>query len=188
MTPLRSGWSRSGRRCARTGSRSGCRWRHTSARRCTRGSAGTCSPVAGPAWSGTGAGPGGHPTGSGGRGCRGAAMLDGQVRGFANVCRHRGHELLPLGGEAGQPAVVCPYHGWSYRLDGALRAAPGVDRPAGGLDLAELPLVAWQGWRFVNAPAPTPPAAPPTARPRMRSSAASNAASPERSTTPSVQT
>src|SRR3954452_13460098 len=57
-------------------------------------------------------------------------------RAFANVCRHRGHELLPVGGAAGHRAVVCPYHGWSYRLEGALRAAPGMDcdRPD-GLDL-----------------------------------------------------
>src|SRR5689334_13588438 len=44
----------------------------------------------------------------------------GVPRAFANVCRHRGHELLPLGGAAAKKAVVCPYHGWAYRLDGSL--------------------------------------------------------------------
>jgi Rieske 2Fe-2S family protein len=73
-------------------------------------------------------------------------------RAFANVCRHRGHELLPIDGVAGHRAVVCPYHGWSYRLDGVLRAAPGLEgAQADGLDLVELPLATWHGWVFVNA-------------------------------------
>ena len=49
----------------------------------------------------------------------------GGVRAFANTCRHRGHELLPDGGEASKQSVVCPYHAWTYGLDGSLRAAPG---------------------------------------------------------------
>ena len=82
---------------------------------------------------------------------------DGGPRAFANVCRHRGHELLPIGGVAGHRAVVCPYHGWSYRLDGGLRAAPGMDaRRPDGLDLVELPLVTWHGWVFVNATGQAP--------------------------------
>jgi Rieske 2Fe-2S family protein len=83
---------------------------------------------------------------------------DGVPRAFANVCRHRGHELLPIGGTAAHRAVVCPYHGWSYRLDGGLRAAPGMD---GGqredLDLVELPLATWHGWVFLNATGQAPP-------------------------------
>src|SRR5947209_3312535 len=55
----------------------------------------------------------------------------GTVRGFANVCRHRGHELLPEGGAATRSSVVCPYHGWAYRLDGALATATAMrDVPA----------------------------------------------------------
>ena len=49
---------------------------------------------------------------------------DGAPRAFANVCRHRGHELLSAGEAADRPAVLCPYHGWSYALDGRLRTAP----------------------------------------------------------------
>jgi phenylpropionate dioxygenase-like ring-hydroxylating dioxygenase large terminal subunit len=81
----------------------------------------------------------------------------GGPQAFANVCRHRGHELLPVGGVAGHRAVVCPYHGWSYRLDGALRAAPGMacDRTE-GLDLIDVPLVTWHGWVFVNATGQAP--------------------------------
>ncbi len=77
------------------------------------------------------------------------------ARALANTCRHRGHELLPDGGEARKQSVVCPYHAWSYGLDGSLRAAPGfrenehfVSEEQG---LLELPLEVWQGWVFVNA-------------------------------------
>ena len=50
---------------------------------------------------------------------------DGALHAFANVCRHRGHELLPCGSSASKRGIVCPYHAWSYRLDGSLLAAPG---------------------------------------------------------------
>ncbi len=82
--------------------------------------------------------------------------VDGQLRAYANVCRHRGHELLPIGGTAGHRAVVCPYHGWAYRLDGTLRATPGMDGAVEGLDLVELPLTVWHGWVFVNATGTAP--------------------------------
>jgi len=45
----------------------------------------------------------------------------GQLRAFYNVCKHRGHELLE--GEGTRNLIVCPYHAWSYRLDGTLQAA-----------------------------------------------------------------
>ena len=45
---------------------------------------------------------------------------DQVLRAFANVCRHRGHELLPCGGSTTARAITCPYHSWSYRLDGDL--------------------------------------------------------------------
>ncbi|MDA8021446.1 MAG: ring-hydroxylating oxygenase subunit alpha [Gammaproteobacteria bacterium] len=50
--------------------------------------------------------------------CRGA---DGKLRAFFNVCKHRGHELLR--GEGKTKVIVCPYHAWSYGLDGALLQA-----------------------------------------------------------------
>src|SRR5436190_15860924 len=46
------------------------------------------------------------------------------VTAFANTCRHRGHELLPDGGSSAASVIVCPYHAWSYTVDGSLRAAP----------------------------------------------------------------
>jgi choline monooxygenase len=50
---------------------------------------------------------------------------DGELRGFYNVCQHRGHELLT--GEGRTPAVVCPYHAWCYGLDGSLKTARNTD-------------------------------------------------------------
>ena len=80
-------------------------------------------------------------------------------RAFANTCRHRGHELLSQGDSSEKRAVVCPYHGWSYELDGAVKAAPRMGdtfdpTPYG---LVELPAEVWQGWLFVNAMGTAPP-------------------------------
>src|SRR4029453_3798479 len=45
---------------------------------------------------------------------------------FPNPCRHRGHELLGVGEQTTRRTVLCPYHAWTYDLDGSLRGAPGV--------------------------------------------------------------
>lgn len=83
---------------------------------------------------------------------------DGEVRGFANICRHRGHELLVCGASTSRGVVQCPYHAWSYELGGDLRLAP---RAGAGIDPGELGLVPvrthqWQGWVFVNADGKAP--------------------------------
>ena len=63
---------------------------------------------------------------------------DGIVRAFKNVCRHRGVCVVEGRGK-GASTFMCPYHGWSYRLDGRLvtpthrRGFEGVDRSALGL-------------------------------------------------------
>ena len=49
----------------------------------------------------------------------------GDLRAFYNVCKHRGHELLSGSGKANM--ITCPYHAWSYGLDGRLRAARNTD-------------------------------------------------------------
>jgi Rieske 2Fe-2S family protein len=76
---------------------------------------------------------------------------------FANTCRHRGHELLPAGAEETKRAIVCPYHAWSYGLDGELIAAPGLREVASfepeAHGLVPLPVEVWHGWLFVNADA-----------------------------------
>jgi len=50
---------------------------------------------------------------------------DGVVRGFRNACRHRGMKLEQ--GEGCKRAFTCPYHAWTYGLDGTLRHVPGED-------------------------------------------------------------
>jgi carnitine monooxygenase subunit len=50
---------------------------------------------------------------------------DGVLRGFYNVCSHRAHELL--GGCGRTKVITCPYHAWSYHIDGRLGSARGTD-------------------------------------------------------------
>jgi glycine betaine catabolism A len=79
---------------------------------------------------------------------------DGVVRAFANTCRHRGHELLACGQATKRHSIICPYHSWSYRLDGSLRNAPSLrNEPsfdATQFGLVELAAVDWHGWIFVD--------------------------------------
>ena len=49
---------------------------------------------------------------------------NGMLRGFYNICRHRGSRICEKDGRA--TGFVCPYHAWSYRLDGTLRGAPAM--------------------------------------------------------------
>lgn len=76
------------------------------------------------------------------------------VRAFANVCRHRAHELLPVGAACDRPALVCPYHGWSYNLDGSIRSTPRINLDESMYGLVALPCADWHGWLFVNAAGP----------------------------------
>jgi glycine betaine catabolism A len=80
------------------------------------------------------------------------------LRAFANTCRHRGHELLADGESSTRKSIVCPYHAWSYSLDGALQAAPdfrGVeDFVPNEHGLVELPIETWHGWLFCHAATP----------------------------------
>lgn len=59
---------------------------------------------------------------------------DGIVRAFANTCRHRGAQVLE--GEGRCRRMVCPYHGWTYALDGRLVGARGMEDTR-DFDLAE---------------------------------------------------
>jgi glycine betaine catabolism A len=79
---------------------------------------------------------------------------DGTLRAFENACRHRGHELLPCGGTSKPRAIVCPYHAWTYDLDGGLRNAPGHPKDGSfdksGHGLFGMPVREWHGWLFVD--------------------------------------
>jgi len=92
-----------------------------------------------------------------GTGANGVLLVngdDGAIRAFANTCRHRGHELLACGETTKRRGIVCPYHSWSYRLDGRVRNAPGFSETEGfdpeEFGLAELRLVNWHGWLFTD--------------------------------------
>ena len=54
---------------------------------------------------------------------------EGVLRGFVNVCRHRGH--TSRAGCGCRETLQCPYHAWTYELDGSLRRAPRSEREAG---------------------------------------------------------
>ncbi len=77
---------------------------------------------------------------------------DGELRAFLNVCRHRGS--LVCEGEGRRETLQCPYHAWTYDLDGSLRAAPRSDREPGfdkdGLGLVPVSVGAWGPFVFVN--------------------------------------
>lgn len=74
----------------------------------------------------------------------------GRIRAYHNVCRHRGCRLQPDGRDSVR-AVVCPYHQWTYGLDGSLRGAPhmGAELPRDQLGLRPVHLRELCGLLFV---------------------------------------
>jgi phenylpropionate dioxygenase-like ring-hydroxylating dioxygenase large terminal subunit len=84
---------------------------------------------------------------------------DGALRGFVNVCRHRG--AIVATGAAKRGTLQCPYHAWTYALDGCLRAAPRGGEDS-ALDAARMGLIpvsvgTWGPFVFAN---PDPQAEP----------------------------
>jgi len=77
----------------------------------------------------------------------------GEIHGFFNVCRHRGTRLKEEA--CGHASVIqCPYHAWTYGLDGRLIGAPHMDEVA-GFDKTDYLLhgvnpALWEGFIFVN--------------------------------------
>jgi len=55
---------------------------------------------------------------------------DGTLHCLSNVCRHRGHEVVPAG-RSSDRVLRCPYHGWVYGLDGAFRGGPRLRETPG---------------------------------------------------------
>jgi len=84
----------------------------------------------------------------------------GAIHGFYNVCRHRGSRLIE--NRNGQStAIQCPYHAWTYALDGRLIGAPHMDEVPGfdkaDYSLHAVNLAVWEGFIFVNlADSPAP--------------------------------
>ena len=77
---------------------------------------------------------------------------DGSLRAQSNVCLHRMSTLLEGHGNARR--IVCPYHGWTYDLDGRLRGAPAMERNDGfckaGYRLPQVRCEEWLGWVMVT--------------------------------------
>lgn len=76
---------------------------------------------------------------------------DGRIRGFFNVCRHHAAQVAQ-GPSGSVRALHCPYHGWTYDLDGTLRNAPyfegaAVPDPADG-SLRPVRVATWRDWVF----------------------------------------
>jgi Rieske 2Fe-2S family protein len=92
---------------------------------------------------------------------------EGQLRAFYNVCRHRGSRLcrspqettvpqrvVLAGGVTAGRIIVCPYHQWSYDLDGALVAAPHLSASSGfnkrDFHLYPVGVSSWGGFVFLH--------------------------------------
>ncbi|MGI9053026.1 MAG: aromatic ring-hydroxylating oxygenase subunit alpha [Ilumatobacteraceae bacterium] len=81
---------------------------------------------------------------------------DGTTRGFVNVCRHRASTLLTEARGDGLASIRCPYHAWTYGLDGGLRAFPGAEPGFDDIDksthgLIEVPVAERYGLVFAIA-------------------------------------
>jgi len=78
---------------------------------------------------------------------------DRVLRAFANTCRHRGAELCPADGPVHghvERALRCPYHHWTYALDGQLRAAPHLAETPADIELHAAAVATWAGFVFVR--------------------------------------
>lgn len=83
----------------------------------------------------------------------------GVLRAFYNVCKHRAHQLLR--GEGKTRRLVCPYHAWTYELDGQLLGAPNTDNlkefDVSGICLDQVQVEEFCGFVFVNLDPDAPP-------------------------------
>jgi choline monooxygenase len=76
----------------------------------------------------------------------------GAIQAMSNVCQHRMSTLLS--GAGNTRAIVCPYHSWTYNLDGTPRGAPHMDRSSGfckmNYRLPSIRCEQWLGWIYVT--------------------------------------
>jgi glycine betaine catabolism A len=84
-----------------------------------------------------------------------------RLHAFYNVCRHRGTRMCEVARGHFSGAIQCPYHAWTYALDGTLKVArnmqdvPGFD--TSDFQLAEAAIATWEGFVFVNLQRPAQP-------------------------------
>jgi phenylpropionate dioxygenase-like ring-hydroxylating dioxygenase large terminal subunit len=88
--------------------------------------------------------------------------MDGELQAMSRVCLHR---AMPVAeGSGNTRRFVCPYHHWTYELDGRLRSAPMMDGledfATGSCRLPQLQLALWQGFVMVNVDPDAPALAP----------------------------
>ena len=87
---------------------------------------------------------------------------DGILRAFHNLCRHRGSRIVPDARGVCNKAMVCPYHGWAYNLDGGLRGIANRDTfppmQAEKWGLKPLEMEIWNGLVFIRFQAGPQPA------------------------------
>jgi choline monooxygenase len=78
---------------------------------------------------------------------------DNQIRAFFNVCRHHAAAVM-IEPHGNAPQMRCPYHGWTYSLEGGLKGTPdfsGVcDFDRAGNGLIPIELAVWESWIFVK--------------------------------------
>ena len=86
---------------------------------------------------------------------------DGKIRAFHNLCKHRGSRVIADDAGTCKSTITCPFHGWTYNLDGTLRGAsrpsslPKLDPIEYGLPPLEMDI--WNGFIFVRfQPGPQP--------------------------------
>ena len=79
---------------------------------------------------------------------------DGALRAFHNLCRHRGSRVAAGERGCGLKMITCPFHGWTYNLDGSLRGIARRDRFASMTDadwgLKPVEMEIWHGFVFVR--------------------------------------
>jgi len=84
---------------------------------------------------------------------------DGELRAFSNVCPHRACTLLEGSGACGD-LIECPYHGWSFRLDGSLSGVTARKQllaSPDGIGLRPLRIATYEKFVFVNVSGDAPP-------------------------------
>ena len=91
-----------------------------------------------------------------------ALTKTGEIAAMSAVCRHRA--MLVAEGHGNARAFVCPYHHWTYGLDGRLVGAPAMERTCGfarrDVALPRLAVEVWNGFVFVNLDPDAAPLAP----------------------------
>ncbi len=91
-----------------------------------------------------------------------ARTLKGEMKAMSAVCQHRA--MLVAEGHGNRRGFLCPYHHWSYSLDGSLTNAPAMEKTCdfdkSKFGLASFQIEVWNGFVFVNIDADAPPLSP----------------------------